>query len=901
MDPLHERDPAAAGSRLGRGLRHCAGRKRTGLRRGLGLALIFFALGPAHEGQSDLEIALGLYEELGPLALEGELDPELGLELWEATERLIRSGSTDVDPIEAFRTALLAAEAAEAPPAKLIPALVRYANLLQAWENRAGVIQVLEPRLSELWKRSNEGALFSLELMLIQVLRETLHWQEAFERLDALMPRIASAGNSDLYESFAYGERASLYLLCGLVDLATLWHERQREVLGPWLSAIRHADFIEANLLLARGEYARADQRISEMLEDERRYPRTAQERGRLLVRAGVARINLARRDPSFLAAAEEATSQALEMQLKFYEFRRAHLVLGEAAMLAGDSAQALEHIERALFEGVSSPSPIIHAISWTLRARLAREAAESGDARDSLESALTELGKAYLDFLESRGRLALRPGGFGFLKYREERQVLSELMLLAQALQPGEPGRRAAFQFLLRAQELNSIVRSIRKSTEVATIEEIRDELCPSGHGFLVYVPSTERSHLFLLDGENLDHFLLAADHVLEESQQRLIQRYLRAPPRDGEARDLFLSGRKECFEENARLLLPEKARARIRSWTHLTVIGYELTNLLPFEDLPLEDGERLGDRCAVGYLSALPTGLALARRRAEAPPRGAGDTEAEIWMLSNPRPHETFGASFGLEDLPLDATSAREMTAAYSGREIRFLHGPEARPAALQSASLARAKVLQIVAHGAADLEQERPAMLLLGGPTAEDSLLRCADVDRIRSPELVALTACSTAKGPSREGDWGAADFEGAFLAAGASCVVLSPYPVEFHSSRLLMRVFHRELARGAAPSEALQRARSELRDDPRFAEMHLTSLIRACGLAHVAIFESPPPAAFDMRWLLAVPVVGVGWLFMRRRRWPFRRSKQSDLGTQRPVPAEDSRTERSERDA
>ncbi len=835
------------------------------------------------------------------MALEGELDPELGLELWEATERLIRSRPADIVLIEAYRLALLAAEAAEAAPTKLISALLRYADLLRAQGNRAGVIQVLEPRLHDLWQHSSEGSLFTLDLMLIQVLRETQRWEEAFARLDALLPRIASTGNPDLYESFVYGERASLYLLYGLVDLATLWHERQREVLGPWQSAIRHADFIEANLLLAREEYERLDQRVSEMLEDERNYPRTSVERGRLLVRAGLARMALARGDRSFLAAAEEALSQALEIRLEPFEYRRAHLGLGEGAVLAGDAARAQGHIERALSEEVSPPPPLIHAIGWTLRASLARGADESLDARNSLESALTGLEEAYLGFLESWRRLPLRPGGFGFFQYVDNRRILSELMVLTEALQPGEPGRRAAFQYLLSAQDLNSLVRSIRKSPEASTIDEIRAELCPSGQGFLVYLPSTERSHLFLLDGEHLDHFLLASDHVLKKPQERLIQRYLRPPPRDGEARELFRRGRRDCFEENARLLLPDEARARIRNWTHLTVIGYDLTPLLPFEDLPLEDGVRLGDRCAVGYLNALSTGLVLARRRAEAPSRAADDTAAEIWMLSNPRPHETYSARFSLQDLPLDAVAAREMTAAYAGRKTRFLHGPEVRPEALLSAPLGRAKVLQIVAHGAADLEQERPAMLLLSGPTAEDSLLRCADVDRIQSPELVALTACSTARGPSREGDGGAADFEGAFLAAGASCVVLSPYPVEFHSSRRLMRIFHRELARGAAPSEALQRARSELRDDPRFAEMHLTSLIRACGLAHVAIFESPPPAAFDLRWLLALPVVGVGWLFMRRRRWPSRRSKQSDLGTQRPLPAEDSRSERSEGDA
>ncbi len=53
---------------------------------------LMIALAPTSLGaraQSELEIALGIYEELRPLVVDGELDPETALELLDATERLV--------------------------------------------------------------------------------------------------------------------------------------------------------------------------------------------------------------------------------------------------------------------------------------------------------------------------------------------------------------------------------------------------------------------------------------------------------------------------------------------------------------------------------------------------------------------------------------------------------------------------------------------------------------------------------------------------------------------------------------------------------------------------------------------------------------------------------------------
>ena len=193
----------------------------------LAATLVLLSLAPPTGAQSENELALGIYEELRPLALDGELGAELALELLQATEHLIEIQSGDVVPVEAYRTALLAAEAAEARGQS--QKLLDYADHLRERGELEAVIEALEPRLPALWEASPSDAyLFNLELMLVQVLRESQRWDGAMDRLDALVPRIEAAPDPSLYWSFAHGERAWLYLAYGLVDLAALWHERAR-------------------------------------------------------------------------------------------------------------------------------------------------------------------------------------------------------------------------------------------------------------------------------------------------------------------------------------------------------------------------------------------------------------------------------------------------------------------------------------------------------------------------------------------------------------------------------------------------------------------------------------------------------------------------------------------------
>jgi len=835
----------------------------------LAATLVLLSLAPPTGAQSENELALGIYEELRPLALDGELGAELALELLQATEHLIEIQSGDVVPVEAYRTALLAAEAAEARGQS--QKLLDYADHLRERGELEAVIEALEPRLPALWEASPSDAyLFNLELMLVQVLRESQRWDGAMDRLDALVPRIEAAPDPSLYWSFAHGERAWLYLAYGLVDLAALWHERAREVLTPSPNAIRHTDLLEANLRLGREEYGRLVARVEEMLDDTEIYPPGGSDRGGLLIRAGLAHNVLAREDEAHLSLGKRVLEQGLEATFKPYEVRRANLALGENALLRGDLDAAREALGRAIDDSDAPPPPDIRAIGGTLMACLARESGEIEDARDRLESTLNELESSYAAFLDSWGRLPLRPGGFGFFEYNDNVRVISELVRLTLDLQPGREGREAAVEFVLRAQALHSLVRTLPRlgKSEGADLAAVRRGLLREGHGVLLYVPALDRSHLFLITLHDVEHHELEPIFELREAMRPLVQRYVGAVPREAKERTRFLEERRASLASNTRALLPPPVQEALRELTHLTIVGTDLVPVVPFEELPCADGVRLGDRCAIGYLPSLPAGLSLLARRTErAPSPGEEDGDLasrlrpRVWMVANPAPHADLKGTW--PELPLDRDAALRWIAPHSPHGIELFYGEEARPEALASNRLARADVLQVVAHGAADPEEERPAMLLLHGDTLEESLLRCEDVDALAAPELVCLTACATAKGPSREGDGGASNFEGAFLASGASAVVLSPYDIEFHTAERVMTLFHEHLARGRPPSEALQHAYHVLQGDERFAELAPLALMRVSGLAHMPVLEplddpSPGPA----RKLAAIAAVALG---------------------------------------
>ncbi len=93
---------------------------------------------------------------------------------------------------------------------------------------------------------------------------------------------------------------------------------------------------------------------------------------------------------------------------------------------------------------------------------------------------------------------------------------------------------------------------------------------------------------------------------------------------------------------------------------------------------------------------------------------------------------------------------------------------------------------------------------------------------------------LSACGSARGPLRLGADGVVSLGGAFLSAGARCVILSRFDLELGAVLALMQTLHERLAAGASPAEALRAARHALSADPRFAHPFYFAGLQAVGL-------------------------------------------------------------------
>ena len=118
-----------------------------------------------------------------------------------------------------------------------------------------------------------------------------------------------------------------------------------------------------------------------------------------------------------------------------------------------------------------------------------------------------------------------------------------------------------------------------------------------------------------------------------------------------------------------------------------------------------------------------------------------------------------------------------------------------------------------LHFAVHGLVDDSNPgRSGLALAHQPgSAEDGILRAEEIARLRlNARLVVLSGCRTADGKLLEGE-GLLTISRSFHYAGARAVVATLWNVDDVSTTELMNSFYSALAAGAAPEEALQRAK------------------------------------------------------------------------------------------
>lgn len=490
--------------------------------------------------------------------------------------------------------------------------------------------------------------------------------------------------------------------------------------------------------------------------------------------------------------------------------------------------ARALERLAR-----LGDAATLAPELAAARSAAAALHALRSGSA-DELERCATELELQCQRRLEALAARPERAGGFGYLAYQHRRLVDEARVRLA--LLRGGP--RAALEALLPEQLLGSLARRI--GAPAASVEALTRELLAPGRALLVFAAGADHVHAFLLEGTEVLHAALPWEYRLETLPRQLAELLSTSPtPLAPSERARRLAQ----LEEHARLLaarlLPEPFTARLAKLEELYVSGAGLLDV-PLELLPL-GSEPLGLRLALAHLPSLPVGLALARSARE-------DTAARpfsVQLVAAPQPApELEGEPARLAPLRLAPGDLRRLRG--PGSDAPLL-GEAATPEALFAAlGRQRTSFLHVLVHGHANHRRELPAALVLAPDTRHADGLLWNDelVSRpFVSAPCVALSACSSALGPRRIGDDGAAQLGGTFLARGARVTLLATQELALEPTVLLMSAFTDELERGTTPARALLAARRALAREPAFAHPFFLFALRLDGLGHAPLHARP----------------------------------------------------------
>ncbi|HEY1239485.1 MAG TPA: CHAT domain-containing protein [Bryobacteraceae bacterium] len=218
-----------------------------------------------------------------------------------------------------------------------------------------------------------------------------------------------------------------------------------------------------------------------------------------------------------------------------------------------------------------------------------------------------------------------------------------------------------------------------------------------------------------------------------------------------------------------------------------------------LNFEMLPAaaDSSEFWLERATVAIAPSLDY-LIESRRRSPNPGKG-------LLVLGDP--------ASSLPEFPKLEFSALEIDSVRSsmaGRETKVFRGPTAVPPAYVGAQPGRFGFIHFSAHATANTQSPLDSAVILSGPPDRCRLFARDVMSVPLTAELVTISACRSAGARTYAGE-GLVGFAWAFLRAGARNVIAGLWDVNDRSTEELMSRLYAEVARGAAPAEALRAAK------------------------------------------------------------------------------------------
>lgn len=370
---------------------------------------------------------------------------------------------------------------------------------------------------------------------------------------------------------------------------------------------------------------------------------------------------------------------------------------------------------------------------------------------RGELASRRDALSQAIETILQNWRELPPQPAGLGVLLWGTQRLSLAVLIDLELALDEGEQGAVRALDVVLRAQAVGTLAR--RMGYESVAISDFQRELLDERTGCLLYLPSTDRTHLFVITRDRVDRPRVLAS---QDALQDVLDPWLAvaaAPPNDT-TDPHEMSERLHAFEDlGARArekLLPEDLLHEMASWKNVFVIGAEMLRKFPFEKLPLQDGTPSSVRWAVVRLPSLPVGICLSRRH------DARSGKMLLLAATEPSASEMHRwPQLGVLDLSTSDVEA--LCAGLTPESCPRYVGASAALTPAVRASLATSTLGVVLGHGIWDERAERPPAIVLAADEGSVAVLGCDEIEALdRAPSVVELLGCGSGRGRMRFGD-------------------------------------------------------------------------------------------------------------------------------------------------
>jgi CHAT domain-containing protein len=232
------------------------------------------------------------------------------------------------------------------------------------------------------------------------------------------------------------------------------------------------------------------------------------------------------------------------------------------------------------------------------------------------------------------------------------------------------------------------------------------------------------------------------------------------------------------------------------LRTHRRVLIVPFAALGAVPFHVLRFGDAPFGQDH----IISYLPSAALLARSAVDAPLHGEGAV-----VVGDPAFEPT--AHPDLVRLPAAAVEARV---------VASIHGIDALLADSATEAMVRPlltgrSIVHLAAHGRLDEVAPSASSIILSGHDE----LTVADLIGMRvDADLVVLSACDTGRGAASLGGDLVGLARGLIVAGVRRCVV-SLWPVDDMAACVTMAAFHRRLAAGAPPAEALHAAQGEVR--------------------------------------------------------------------------------------